>query len=180
MLTYSRIFVVPVIMYFVSLDSLTGNILAALFFILASTSDYYDGYFARKLNMVSNMGKLMDPVADKIFITSVLILMIPKGIIHPIMVIVILARDTFIGGIRSVAAADNIVIDAKAAGKWKTALQMVAIPAVLVGDFEYLSQTIPVGKFGHAILWIAVILSIISGVQYYLAYLKSRSKSTGR
>jgi CDP-diacylglycerol--glycerol-3-phosphate 3-phosphatidyltransferase len=167
-------------MYFVSLDTFMGNLIAAGIFILASTSDYYDGYFARKLNMVSNYGKLMDPVADKIFITSVLVLMTPKGLIHPLMVIVILSRDIFIGGIRSAAAADHLIIDAKPTGKWKTALQMVALPAVLVGNFEYQNYPMPIGTFGNGILWISVVLSLISGWQYFRAYLECRSKASGK
>jgi len=100
--------------------------------MLASVTDYFDGYFARKYQAVSNFGKFMDPIADKILVTSVLTMLLAMGKIDAWMVIIILARDNFIGGIRSVAAADQIVIDAKPAGKWKTAMQMVAIPIVIV------------------------------------------------
>lgn len=145
--------------------------MAAALFIVASISDYYDGYFARKYNSVSNMGKFMDPIADKILVTSILVMLIPTERIDPIMVVVILARDTFIGGIRSVAAADGVVIDAKPTGKWKTALQMIAIPAVIIGDI-WLGVNFE--KIGYGVLWISVVLSVTSGIQYYLGYLKSR------
>jgi len=86
-------------------------------------------------------------------------------------VIIILARDTYIGGIRAVAAADQVVIAAQAGGKWKTALQMIAIPAVIIGD-TWLG--IPFAKIGYWVLWVSVILSITSGIEYQLAYQKSR------
>lgn len=172
-ITMARIFAVPVIVAIMFPNVLYLNVVAAALFIIASISDYYDGYFARKYNAVSNMGKFMDPIADKILVTSILVMLIPTGRIDPIMVIIILARDTFIGGIRSVAAADGIVIDAKPTGKWKTALQMIAIPAVIIGD-TWLK--IPFEKVGYYTLWISVILSVTSGFQYYFGYLKSRTR----
>lgn len=172
-ITLSRIVAVPIIVALMFPNSLIYNVIAAAIFILASITDYYDGFFARKYNAVSNMGKYMDPIADKILVTSILVMLVPIDKIEPIMVIIILARDTFIGGIRSVAAADGIVIDAKPTGKWKTALQMVAIPAVIIGD-TWLG--IPFEKIGYWVLWISVILSVTSGFQYYFGYLKSRNR----
>ncbi len=113
----------------------------------------------------------MDPIADKILVTSILVMLVHSARIEPLMVIIILARDNFIGGLRSVAAADQIIIDAKPAGKWKTALQMVAIPAVII-DQQFLG--LPFEKIGYWVLWISVILSVTSGIQYYLGYLKAR------
>lgn len=152
-------------------NELSGNLIAAILFMLASISDYYDGYFARKFNAVSNMGKFMDPIADKVLVTSILVMLVPTGRVEPWMAIIILARDNLIGGLRSVAAAENIIIDAKPAGKWKTALQMVAIPAVMI-DQRYMG--IPFEKIGYWVLWGSTILSITSGFQYYFAYLKAK------
>lgn len=171
MITWFRIWMVPLIVAFLWPNQLWYNIVAAALFIIASISDYYDGYFARKYNAASNMGKFMDPIADKILVTSILVTLIPTGKIDPLMVIVILSRDTFISGIRSIAAADGIIIDAKPVGKWKTALQMVAIPAVMIDDRVF---GIPFDKIGYWVLWVSVVLSVTSGVQYYLGYLKSR------
>jgi len=170
-ITWFRIFLVPLIIAFLWPNQLWMNVIAAILFMIASISDYYDGYFARKYNSISNMGKFMDPIADKILVTSILVILIPTEKIDPLMVIVILARDTFISGIRSVAAADGIIIDAKPVGKWKTALQMVAIPAVMIDDRVF---GIPFDKIGYWVLWFSVILSVTSGVQYYLGYLKNR------
>lgn len=170
-ITISRIIATPFILGLLWPNHITLNVLAALLFILASITDYYDGYFARKYNATSNWGKFMDPIADKILVTSVLVMLIPFGKIDALMVIILLARDTWIGGIRSVAAADQIIIDAKPAGKWKTALQMIAIPAVMI-DEKLLG--IPFDKVGYWVLWISVVLSVVSGIQYSMGYLKSR------
>ena len=170
-ITMSRIFMVPIIVAFLFPNQIILNIIAAILFILSSITDYYDGYFARKFNATSTMGKFMDPIADKILVTSVLVMLVFSSRIDPLMVIIILARDTFIGGIRSVAAADQIIIDAKPTGKWKTALQMIAIPAVMIDQRVY---GIPFEKIGYWVLWVSVILSLTSGFQYYWGYLKSK------
>ncbi|WP_413584164.1 CDP-diacylglycerol--glycerol-3-phosphate 3-phosphatidyltransferase [Bdellovibrio sp. HCB274] len=174
-ITVSRIFMVPLVVGAMYPDKLAWNIVAAVLFMLASITDYFDGYYARKYNAVSNFGKFMDPIADKILVTSILAMLLALGKIDAWMVIIILARDNFIGGIRSVAAADQIIIDAKPAGKWKTAMQMVAIPCVIIGNVD---QYIPyLDKVGYAVLWVSVILSITSGIEYYLGYLKSKKSS---
>jgi CDP-diacylglycerol--glycerol-3-phosphate 3-phosphatidyltransferase len=170
-ITLSRIFAVPLIVAFMWPNNLTWNIFAAFLFIAASITDYYDGYFARKYNAVSNFGKFMDPIADKILVTSVLAMLLSQGKIDTWMVILILARDNFIGGIRSVAAADQIIIDAKPAGKWKTAMQMIAIPIVIIGNFH--PEWPYFHNFGYGVLWVSVVLSITSGIQYYQGYRKN-------
>lgn len=160
----------PLVLVALSQTSLNWHITAALLFAIASATDYFDGYYARKFNAVSAMGQFMDPIADKILVTSTLVMMSFLHLIDPWMVVLILGRDTFIGGIRSVAAAEGVIIAAKPAGKWKTAMQMVAIPAVMVGDVS----GIPLLTIGYYVLWISVILSITSGVEYYLGYVKGK------
>ncbi|MDG0816685.1 CDP-diacylglycerol--glycerol-3-phosphate 3-phosphatidyltransferase [Bdellovibrio svalbardensis] len=174
-ITMSRIFMVPLIVAAMWPNTLTWNIVAAVLFMAASSTDYFDGYYARKYKAVSNFGKFMDPIADKILVTSVLAMLLALGKIDAWMVIIILARDNFIGGIRSVAAADQIIIDAKPAGKWKTAMQMIAIPIVIIGNMEpYLPY---LDKIGYGVLWVSVILSITSGIEYYLGFLKNRKSA---
>lgn len=166
-LTASRIVLVLPTALFLYLDTNLGRYLAAFCFIVASITDYYDGYFARKLNSVTNLGKFFDPVADKILVSSVLILLLTKQAVDPWMVILFVTRDTVVGGIRSVAAADGIVIDAQSVGKWKAALQMIAIPMLLLHD---LHPNIPNNKLGYGLLWLSVLLSLKSGYDYCLAY----------
>ena len=173
-ITSFRMFIVPLIVWTLSPQTLAWNIVSAVLFIIASISDYFDGYYARKFNAVSNMGKFMDPIADKILVTSILVMLIPLDKIDPYMVIVILARDTLISGLRQVAAADQIIIAAQASGKWKTALQMVAIPAVIIGEKSW---GIPFDKIGYWVLWVSTILSVTSGIQYVVGYLKALKTS---
>lgn len=174
-ITLSRVFVAPVIVYALSVESFWWDIFSAVLFIVASATDYFDGYYARKYNAVSNMGKFMDPIADKILVSCILVMLIPLERIDPYMVMVILARDLLIGGLRQVAAADQIIISAQASGKWKTALQMIAIPAVIVGERAW---GIPFDKIGYWALWISTVLSVTSGLEYVLGYLKAVKKSS--
>lgn len=170
--TWFRIWLTPVILFLIWDDATLSSWLAAALFIVASISDYYDGYFARKYNAHSDMGRVMDPIADKILVTSVLVLMVPLGKVDPWMVIVLLARDTFISGIRALAASQKRIISANPTGKWKTALQMVAIPALIV---DTSLGAIHLGAIGYYALWVAVILSLTSGAQYYWGFRKSQA-----
>lgn len=170
-LTMSRILVCP---FFVILLNLTAPVwgwVAALLFVAASMTDFLDGHFARKYNAISNMGKFMDPIADKILVASVLIMLLPSHRVDPILVLLLLSRDILIGGIRAVAAADQVVIDAKATGKWKTGLQMISIPMILLHDE---SVGTAIYRAGYIILWVSVVLSVISGYQYVRLYLDQR------
>ena len=136
----------------------------------ASQPYYYDGYYARKLNAVTNLGKFFDPVADKILVSSLLILLMMRMKVDPAMVILFVTRDTIVGGVRAAAAADGLVIDAQSTGKWKAALQMIAIPMLLLND---LHPMFPNTKIGYGLLWLSVILSLQSGYNYCAAYFRS-------
>ncbi len=177
-ITLFRIAVVPFIILALKWDSQWAGVVAALIFITASISDYYDGYFARKYKIESVMGTLLDPIADKILVSSTLIMLIPSGRLDPIMVIILLARDTFINGLRSVAASENIVIPAGSVGKWKTGFQMVGIPCVLIYKipFKYL-DILPVYQIGYWIMWLSVILSVYSGFVYIQKYIKKNPRA---
>lgn len=182
-LTWSRMLVcIPMTIVILTLEKRTAGWIAAALFIIAAITDWLDGYFARKFHAQTTMGKFMDPIADKILVSTILILLVPSGAVHPVLVIIILGRDIFIGGIRSIAAADRLIIDAKATGKWKTAVQMVAIPAVLV-DVPLVSDSlgplynISTQTVGHGLLWISGILSLISGLEYINLYRNSRSSA---
>ncbi len=166
-ITLSRIAATPFISFAIYWGGHWGEIAAATLFILAAITDYYDGYFARIWNVETNFGKLMDPVADKILVAVTLIMLLPIRKIDPTMVSLLLARDLVIGGIRAAAAADHLVIAAKPFGKWKTGIQLSAIPLILLNrpifgvDFPFI---------GYWLLWVSVILSIISGFQYCTQY----------
>lgn len=181
-ITLSRIFLALPILALMNCIDLSCKVFACVLFIIASITDYYDGYFARKYNAISNMGKFMDPVADKILVSAILIILVTYKWIDAYMVILIITRDTLIGGLRSAAAADQIVIDAKPAGKWKTALQMSAIPFLILGPdtWSNISSQWPFFQVAYVAVWISAILSLTSGWEYYQGYLKALALQQGR
>ena len=137
---------------------------AGVIFIIASVTDFFDGYIARKYDLISNFGKIMDPLADKLLVTSAMICLVQLGNIKAWMVIVILAREFLITGLRAVAAGEGVIIAAGFSGKLKTVFQMVALTVLILRDwpFSYFTD-FPVGM---ALLWLAVIITIYSGVEY--------------
>ena len=131
-------------------------------FIVASVTDYFDGHLARKYNLITNYGKIMDPLADKLLVTSAFVCLIETGDVAAWMVIIILAREFAITGLRAVAASDGIVIAAAWSGKVKTVTQMLAVILLLMGDWlDFIP--IPVAQI---MLWIAVFMTLYSGVEY--------------
>ena len=176
-LTYSRAFMAPVILAVLMSGWTWSGWLAAILFILASLTDWWDGALARHYKVESNMGRFMDPIADKILVLGAIVMLLAMGRVDPIMVFLFLARDIFIGGIRSVAAANNRIIAAKPFGKWKTAFQMVAIPFLLIYEPIF---SIPIADIGYYGLWVSVGLSLISGAEYTWGYYKDASQGKSK
>jgi CDP-diacylglycerol--glycerol-3-phosphate 3-phosphatidyltransferase len=175
LLTVSRLFFAFPIAALMLADQFSFKIVASLLFMLASATDYWDGYFARKWNAISNWGKFMDPIADKVLVTSVLLMLVHVQNMNPWLVMILVARDLIIGGVRQVAAADQIIIDANPGGKWKTALQMMAIPALIINEAVF---GIPVHEIGRALIWLSTILSLTSGAQYFWAFEQARKRKS--
>ncbi|MCC7405282.1 MAG: CDP-diacylglycerol--glycerol-3-phosphate 3-phosphatidyltransferase [Bdellovibrionales bacterium] len=170
--TYTRIGLTPFIVATFYFKATWMGWVAAALFIVASITDWLDGYWARKFGAESVMGKFMDPIADKLLVLGALIMLLDVGRVDPLMVLIFLSRDIYIGGLRSVAAANNVIIAAKPFGKVKTALQMVAIPLLLINTSPF---GLPALEIGYWALWVSVFLSLGSAVQYSLGYFKGRS-----
>ncbi|MBX3021335.1 MAG: CDP-diacylglycerol--glycerol-3-phosphate 3-phosphatidyltransferase [Bdellovibrionales bacterium] len=170
-LTYARAATAPVILGILMSGWAYAGWTSAILFILSSLTDWLDGALARKYGVESNMGRFMDPIADKILVLGAIVMLLSMGRVDPMMVFLMLGRDIFIGGIRAVAASNNQIIAAKPFGKWKTAFQMVAIPCLLI--YEPLFG-VPLGDIGYYMLWVSVGLSLISGAEYTIGYYKSR------
>lgn len=170
-LTYARAATAPLVLGVLMSGWKWAGWTAAVLFVLASLTDWFDGMLARKYNVESTMGRLMDPIADKILVLGAIVMLLAMGRVDPVMVFLFLARDIFIGGIRAVAAADNLVIAAKPFGKWKTAFQMTAIPLLLIYEPIF---GLPLADIGYYGLWVSVGLSLISGAEYTLGYYRSR------
>ena len=139
-------------------------IISGFLFILASITDFLDGYIARKYNIVTDFGKLVDAIADKVLVNSVLIILAAQGFIHPIIPVVVIIRDSVVNSIKMLAASKGKVVAAIKSGKIKTACLMVGIVLTLFYNLPFEIWNISVGE---VLLLIATVLSITSGVQYY-------------
>ena len=140
-------------------------LIAGILFILASLTDFLDGYIARRDNLVTDFGKLLDAIADKVLVNSVLIILASQGFIHPIIPVVIIVRDSIVNSIKMIAASRGKVVAAIKTGKVKTATLMVGIALTLFYNLPFELINLNVADF---LLFVAAILSIISGIQYYL------------
>jgi CDP-diacylglycerol---glycerol-3-phosphate 3-phosphatidyltransferase len=156
-LTMLRIILVPVFLFFVSIkiEHGIGIYLATGIFIIAALTDTLDGYIARKRNQVTKFGKFMDPLADKLIVTAALISLVELKQLSSWVVMIIIAREFAITGLRAVAASEGVIIAASKWGKAKTVIQIIAIIAALM-DLAY----------NRFLIYIAVIVTIISGVDY--------------
>ena len=139
-------------------------IISGVLFIIASLTDFLDGYIARKYNLITDLGKMLDAIADKVLVNSVLIILAANGFIHPIIPVIIILRDTIVNSIKMVAGNKGKVVAAIKSGKIKTACLMVGIVLTLFYNLPFELWNL---KVSDILLIIAAVMSIISGVQYY-------------
>jgi CDP-diacylglycerol--glycerol-3-phosphate 3-phosphatidyltransferase len=144
--------------------SLLDIILFIIFFVAAFT-DFLDGHLARKEKMVTTFGKFMDPIADKLIVNTVLILLAYSGDISVLIPIIMIARDTFVDGIRLVASQNQVVLAASYLGKAKTMTQMIAIGILLLHNVIFEIMGIPMDQI---MIWLATMISVVSGVDYFI------------
>lgn len=160
-LTLARMIAVP---FFIVAFLLGAYPVALVLFIAASVTDYFDGKIARSQNLVTNFGKIMDPLADKILVYSALCLFIETDSIEAWMLIIILAREFIVAGMRTVAASEGRVLAAGMSGKIKTVLQMIAVIVMMAG--LWFSEIIPIFTVGYYIFIASLIMTIYSGCEY--------------
>lgn len=166
-ISIARILLIPVLVFFLlspleigTVFGLETNIfIALLIFVFASLTDWVDGYLARKLNLVTNFGKFIDPLADKLLMTAGFIALVEMGLAPAWMVIVILSREFAVTGLRVIAAKEGIVIAAGYSGKVKTTVQIVTIIVLLINLSPLLNSVM---------LWASVIITIYSGAEYFI------------
>ena len=160
-LTTFRVVLIPFFVFFLLTD-LVGNWgkwIALAIFIVASLTDFLDGYLARKWNLVTNFGKFMDPLADKLLVCSAMICLIEKGAIPSWIVTIIIAREFIISGFRLIASDNGVVIAASYWGKFKTTFQMVMV-CLMIANISAISVLTTI------VMWIALILTVVSLVDY--------------
>lgn len=169
-LTLFRIAAVPIIVVLLLFpEKKLCMFLAAVMFSLASITDYLDGYFARTRGLISNFGKVMDPLADKLLISSSLIMLSSHGSIRAWIVCIIIGRELAVTGLRNMMAQDGEDVSASMLGKYKTGFQISAIIPLLI-HYEYF--TIDFHAIGYFFLICALILTVWSGTDYFIRFRK--------
>ncbi|HEX7598149.1 MAG TPA: CDP-diacylglycerol--glycerol-3-phosphate 3-phosphatidyltransferase [Polyangia bacterium] len=172
----ARVLIVPGVLYFIDNFSPVRSFIAAVLYLIAATSDGLDGYLARSRGQVSTLGKFLDPLADKLVVTAVLIFLVALGRATAWVVVVLIARDFCITGLRSIASSEGMIISASPGGKIKTALQLVAITMLLI-HFSYpvlgLGFSVDYQAAGTVLLGISVAVSLASGVEYVWGFGKA-------
>jgi CDP-diacylglycerol--glycerol-3-phosphate 3-phosphatidyltransferase len=160
-LTMLRILAVPVVVVALLGEIEDGDVIAAVVFALAAMTDGLDGYIARRRNQITNVGKLMDPLADKLLVVAALISLVALDRLEAWIAMVIIARELAVTGLRSVAVEQGVVISASWLGKVKTALQIAAVFALIATD------PAPLGV--DLLVYAAVAITLISGADYFLS-----------
>jgi CDP-diacylglycerol--glycerol-3-phosphate 3-phosphatidyltransferase len=162
-LTILRVLMIPFFMYFQLQGTASGMIIALVLFVVASFTDFLDGYLARKYKLITNFGKFMDPLADKLLVTAALLGFLQIGEINAWIVMIILGREFIVSIFRAVAASEGIVIAADWWGKVKTNVQMAAIIVLLLNNYPFEQFGIPMDQI---LIYAATILTVISGYNY--------------
>ncbi|NLI95903.1 MAG: CDP-diacylglycerol--glycerol-3-phosphate 3-phosphatidyltransferase [Synergistaceae bacterium] len=157
LLSLSRVFLAPLVVVFLTLRIEWGDLIAGAVFILAALTDTADGYIARKHGIVTNLGKFIDPLADKVLITAALVGLVELQRIPAWMVVLILAREFLVTGLRMIAAAEGVVLAASRGGKAKTVSQIIAI-VMMIFDLP----------LARSAMWVALLLTVWSGMDYLM------------
>ncbi|WP_188205867.1 CDP-diacylglycerol--glycerol-3-phosphate 3-phosphatidyltransferase [Alkalibacillus aidingensis] len=175
-ITISRIFLIPIFILLLVVpfewgilnigeyDLPFAHLLAGILFIVASLTDWVDGYYARKYNLVTNIGKFLDPLADKLLVSAALICLVELGLAPAWVVIIIISREFAVTGLRLVAAGEGIVLAASQMGKLKTMLQISSAAFLLLHHFPFSYIGFPIGTI---LLYLAVVVTVISGIDYF-------------
>ncbi|MBE0599206.1 MAG: CDP-diacylglycerol--glycerol-3-phosphate 3-phosphatidyltransferase [Desulfuromonadales bacterium] len=178
-LTLGRIAAIPLIVVLLMFDSRAAGFWAALLFGAAAMTDWLDGWLARRWQVVTVLGKFLDPLADKLIVMAALIMLIPLGRVPAWAVFLILAREMVVTGLRSIASAEGIVIAASELGKYKTIFQMVAIVGLLLHyDYYWLFGLrleifhVSMHNAGLFYFWIAFAMTMWSGADYLFRFFK--------
>ena len=162
-ITLIRIAMIPLIMLVLLLSIPGKYLIAAIIFVLASATDGIDGHIARSRNLVTTLGKFLDPLADKLLILATLICLLGLDKVGAVAIILILTRELMVTGLRAIAADKGVVIAASYFGKFKTVSQIISITYILLaGQFTVLP-----GWLGTVLLWIADVITILSGADYF-------------
>lgn len=174
LLSFFRIGIIPILVYLLTSPDARASLLAAFLFLFASLTDYFDGYLARRNRTVSDLGRILDPLADKLMVVAVLIMLaamdrVDEPGVPGWLVVVIVARETAVTVLRGIALAEGIVMEAEELGKYKFLLEVLAIFALLI-HYQYLAVDFFV--VGIYFLVIATMIALWSGVNYHVKFFR--------
>jgi CDP-diacylglycerol--glycerol-3-phosphate 3-phosphatidyltransferase len=175
LMTLGRMALIPVFLYLLYYENRRNSFLAAAIYALCALSDWFDGWLARVSNKVTTLGKFLDPLADKIIVLSALVMLVRLGRVPVWVVVVIVAREFLISGVRSIAASEGLVISASQGGKWKTSLQLTGIICLMLHyhyPIDYVAATVMTDfhAVGITILYVSLVPSIVSAIDYVRAF----------
>ena len=176
LLSLARILVIPVLVYLLTFSDPRSSLLTAALFLLASLTDYFDGYLARRNKSISDIGKILDPLADKLMVASVLIMLAAmdrpnEPSVPGWLIVVILARETAVTVIRGIALTEGIVMHAERLGKYKFILQVFAIVGLLI---HYRYWGLDFYAVGMYFLVVSAVVAVWSGTNYHLQFFRLR------
>jgi cardiolipin synthase (CMP-forming) len=180
LLTLSRILAVPLLVLALWWQSPVASLMAFILFCIAGITDFFDGYLARARGMVSKLGQFLDPIADKIMVAAVILMLVATQTIngaHVVAALIILLREIFVSGLREFLAGTRVSMPVSELAKYKTATQMIALGALILADGVKATPFIwlPALEVGLICLWIAAILTLITGYDYLRVGLKHMS-----
>jgi CDP-diacylglycerol--glycerol-3-phosphate 3-phosphatidyltransferase len=168
-LTFFRIAAVPIIVVLLLFPNRISTFIAAITFSLAAITDYFDGFFARRHGLVSNLGKVMDPVADKLLVSSAFIMLASLGWVPAWIVCIIIGRELAVTGLRNIIAGKGEDVSASNLGKYKTGFQIAAIIPLII---HYQLLGLNAHAIGTVFLWGALVFTIWSGADYFIKFRK--------
>ena len=179
MLTLSRIVGIPIVMLFIWEGGPRDCVIAAWIYSAATVTDYIDGWLARRQGLVTVMGKFLDPLADKLMVMAMLVMLVALNRVPASLVIILLAREMTINGLRAIASSEGLILAASELGKLKTAMQMVGVMCLLV-HYPYPvyflglhEGVVDFNKIGLIVMWGSVGLSLLSGGEYFREFFRS-------
>ena len=175
LMTVGRIACIPIFLALLAYENRRNSFLAAAVFAVAAITDWFDGWLARVSNKVTTLGKFLDPLADKIIVLSALVMLLRLGRVPVWVVVLILARELLISGLRTIAMSEGLVISASRGGKWKTSLQLCGIIALMVHyhfpiDYFVVTVVTDFHTVGLALLYISLIPGMASAIDYMRAF----------
>lgn len=169
LLTIGRILLIPVFVVLFADPTPARSLVAACIFVVAAVTDLLDGYLARRRGQVTSLGKLLDPIADKLLVLSGLILLVQFDRVPAVIAILIIAREVAVTGTRAVAASQGIVLAAETLGKYKMVLQVIAIVMLILPD-DVLPMPVGLHQVGTVVLYLSLALALVSGGNYLSSF----------